>query len=212
MHPKCLAPALLLVCLAGCDNKTPAQAAEQPPKSSPAKTEAKPEKTASAKPAPAQAKAPAAEVEHDKLAAAGSGFTTANLLSFCPLALRGVKRKSMGSGGVVAAAYMLKDDKPRFVNITIAPIKDLAFEKAQFRVHKDGETRDGNGRELLAKMIGGRLVQRSFSTSMGSSEVRVLVDEALAVRVFVEHAKNADEAFEFLKHIDLDALGKLAPS
>ncbi len=115
------------------------------------------------------------------------------------------------SDDLAAGAYLLDDAQGRrFVNVNIQRVQDLKFERAQFRVRRDGETQQGTGRTLLGKQIDGRLVQRSFSTGMGSSEVRLLLEDRISLRVSVEKAANPDEAFEILKLLDVEGLAAAA--
>jgi hypothetical protein len=146
--------------------------------------------------------------------AAPAGLTSENLERFIPEEIRGVRRQIVSGGereGFVAAAYEIVDDRGRrFININLQKVQDLQFEEAQFRV-SDGEERQVQGSALLGRKIDGRLVQRSYSHSTESSEVTVLVDDAISVRVMVEKAKDPDEPFEILSLIDLDGLASIVP-
>lgn len=147
------------------------------------------------------------------------GVTSENLERFLPETIRGASRRivderSLGGRpvpeGFAAASYELQDGQGRrFVNINLQKVVDLAFDKAQFRVGA-GEERESAGSAYRGRTIGGRLAQRSFSHNMGSSEVIMLLEDAISVTVSVEKAAHPDEGFEIVELLDLERLAALA--
>ena len=145
------------------------------------------------------------------------GVTQENLEAFVPNTLKGVSRRrplgdqAVTEGAVIAhGAYLVqKGDRSRYVNVNLAEVVDLEFERAQFVV-KAGESRSSAGSDVLAKEVDGRLVQRRYSPRMKTSEVIVILADEVIVRVSVEQANNPDEAFEWLAVIDLQGIEALA--
>jgi hypothetical protein len=151
---------------------------------------------------------------------------TKSLEDFLPVTLAGAKRQKEpppplgmppASGPRDAhGAYLLPD--PRFVNVNLMWVKDLAFEKAQFKVAKAGET-DENltlGLKLEGFDVDGVFVERTqyLPTADGrrgdKSEARALLGDRIVVLVSVERPTDANEPLDFIRKLDLRGLTTLA--
>ena len=122
-------------------------------------------------------------------AAHAVGKPKKTLKHFLPDKLGDVKRErplppglGMAPSDDAHASYLLPER--RFVNINLMWVKDLSFEKAQFRVHAPGETN-------------------------GDHEGFDVQDRRHAVG---RNAKTPNEALEWLQKVDLKSLAAFAPS
>ena len=101
------------------------------------------------------------------------------------------------------AAYLLPER--RFVNINLMWVKDLSFEKAQFRAHAPG------GIKATAKAS--TSTARCFGEPASPTPTRArcaLLADKIVMMLSVENAKTPNEALEWLQKIDLKSLAAFA--
>ena len=139
------------------------------------------------------------------------------LADFLPAKLGDIKREPPSrpdpllgdtSGGVAHAAYLLPER--RFVNINLMWAQEPAAERAEFVVHRPGETKESQAAGYEGFDVDGLFVQRTSYTRSRMSEVRAVLADRIVVRLSVENAKEPNEPLEWLRKMDLQSLTAFA--
>lgn len=135
-----------------------------------------------------------------------------NLLPFVPEVLDGVRarrRQAVKTSPKAYAFYQGAKHKTYNVQLTGPETTEAKRRAAYPLLGKEGESKDNGIVETTGLKIAGFDAQRTYDSKKKKSEVVVLVNPFVEVKLSVQPAKKADEATKLVEELDLEGISKL---
>ncbi len=137
--------------------------------------------------------------------------TAENLMEFVPELLDGVKarrRQAIKSSPIVHGFY--QSAERRIYNLGLnGPTEQEATRRGRYPLLGKDETQTSGPEEIKGLKVGGFDAQRTYDSKRKKSEVVVLVNPFVEVKLSVAPTDDADEAVALLSEIDLAGISKL---